>query len=483
MTRAEFSSHWRHGLIAAAREPAEAGDALTDCGDAFFRATGLPGRPLDRKMRAVLGELARVLPQAAGRDWRFVLRPDAGRLADRLREGMRRLVARRALLDALSPALPESVTQGLRRGPKLMAASNGGREPDVAADLERLAALRAVTRDIEALAPAVTDAGPVWAGLDTDVEAVQSLLAFQAVLPAALSAAPWSNGGLGLIAEGRCGGAAAGDLQRLHDLRTLEREVDDLDELRTITGGLWNGLRTRAPDVEAALSFQAALSAAIARLAATPVELASVKAPLDRLIGDGNALLTAGGPVETAGRAILDALDRYDTALRTFAELSGSSEAQIDATVGETPSRVAAASRGIPTLELKLHSWCAWRRTRDDSMVRGLAPLVAAMEQGRVAVEDLRDAFETDYCRWWLDGVVVDDEVLRSFVSAEHDEPAVDRPVPVRRDRAVRRRGVRRSLANPSVGRDRRHRAGPAGRHGRGSEVAPADRLLRPRGG
>ncbi|WP_208852361.1 DUF3320 domain-containing protein [Roseomonas genomospecies 6] len=479
VTRAEFSSHWRHGLIAAARELAEAGDALTDRGDAFLRATGLPGRPLDRKTRSVLGELARVLPQAAGRDWRFVLRPDAGRLADRLREGMRRLEARRALLDALSPALAESVTQGLRRGldllakhrelagqlsvaygagvatldvdglkaewakaqqsiwplrgmrskavvKALMAASDGSCEPDVAADLERLAALRAVTCDIEALAPAVADAGPVWAGLDTDVEAVQSLLAFQAVLPAALSAAPWSESGLGPIAEGRCGGAAAGDLQRLHDLRTLEREVEDLDDLRTITGGLWNGLRTRAPDVEAALTFQAALSAAIARLAATPDELASVKGPLDRLIGDGNALLAAGGPVETAGQAFLDALDRYDAALRTLAELSGSSEAQIDAAVGETPSRVAAASRGIPPLEPKLHSWCAWRRTRDDAMVRGLAPLVAAMEQGRVAVEDLRDAFESDYCRWWLDGVVDDDEVLRSFVSAEHEKRIAD---------------------------------------------------------
>lgn len=302
MTRAEFSSHWRHGLIAAAREMAEAGDALTDCGDAFLRATGLPGRPLDRKTRAVLGELARVLPQAAGRDWRFVLRPDAARLADRLREGLSRFEARRALHDALSPALPESVTQGLRRGldllakhrelagqlsvaygagvatldveglkaewtkaqqsiwslrgmrlkavvKALMAASDGSREPDVAADLERLAALRAVTRDIEALAPAVGDAGPVWSGLDTDVQAVQSLLTFQAMLPAALSAAPWSDSGLGPVAEGRCGGAAAGDLQRLHDLRTLEREVDGLDDLRTITGGLgWEIVRIWSTD-------------------------------------------------------------------------------------------------------------------------------------------------------------------------------------------------------------------------------------------
>lgn len=479
VTRAEFSSHWRHSLIAAARDLAEAGDALADCGDAFLRATGLPGRPLDRKTRTILGDLARVLPQAAGRDWRFVLRPDAGRLADRLREGLSRLEARRALLDALSPALPERVAQGLRRGLELlakhrdltgqlsiaygtgvatldidglkaewtkarqsiwllrgmrsmavvkalMAASDGSREPDVAADLERLATLRAVTRDIEALAPAVAHAGPVWAGLDTDVEAVQSLLAFQAVLPAALSAAPWSDSGLGPIGEGRCGGAAAGDLQRLHDLRRLEREVDEFDDLRTITGGLWNGLRTRAPDVEAALTFQAALSAAIARLAATPDELALVKAPLDRLIGDGNALLAAGGPIETAGRAILDALDRYDTAFRTFAELSGSSETQIDATVGETPDAVSEAVRRILSLEPKLHGWCAWRRTRDDAMVRGLTPLVAAMEQGRVAVEDLRDAFETDYCRWWLDGVVDDDEVLRSFVSAEHEKRIAD---------------------------------------------------------
>lgn len=479
VTRAEFSSHWRHGLMDAARGLAEAGDALTDRGDAFLRAAALPGRPLDRKTRAVLAELARVLPQAAGRDWRFVLRPDAGRLADRLREGVGRLTARRALIDALSPSLVESVTQGLRRGldllakhrdltgqlsiaygaaaatldvdglkadwskaqqsiwplrgmrskavvKTLMAASDGDREPDVAADLDRLAALTAVTRDIEALAPAVADAGAVWAGLDTDLEAVQALLAFQSVLPAALSAAPWSESGLGPVAEGRCGGAAAADLQRLHDLRALEREIEDLDDLRTITDGLWNGLRTRLPDVDTALAFQTALTAAIAMLAATPDELASVKTPLERLIGAGNTLLAAGGPVETAGRAFLDALDRYDAGFRSFAELSGSGEAQIDAAAGETPSRVAAVCRGIPPLEPKLHSWCAWRRTRDDAVAHGLAPLVAALEQGSIAVEELRDAFETDYCRWWLDGVVDDDEVLRSFVSAEHEKRIAD---------------------------------------------------------
>lgn len=479
VTHAEFSSHWRHGLIGAARDLAEAGDALTDRGDSFLRATGLPGRPLDRRTRALLGELARVLPQAAGRDWRFVLRPDAGRLADRLREGLGRLAARRALLDALSPPLSESVMQALGRGlgllakhreltsqlsiaygaaaatldvdglkadwakaqqsmwplrgmrskavvKLLMAASDGSREPDVAADLDRLTALRAVTRDLEALVPAVAEAGPVWVGLDTDVEAVQSLLAFQAVLPAALAAAPWSESGLGPVSEGRCGAAPAAALQHLRDLRALEGEIEEFDDLRTITGGLWNGLRTRVPDVEVALTFQAALSSVIGRLASTPDELASVKAPLDRLIGDGNALLAAGGPVETAGQAFREALDGYDAAFQTFAGLSGSGESQIDAIAGETPSRVAAAARGIPPLEPKLHGWCAWRRTRDDALMHGLAPLVDALEQGRVAVEDLRDAFETGYCRWWLDGVVDDDAVLRSFVSAEHEKRIAD---------------------------------------------------------
>lgn len=479
VTRTEFSPYWRQNLVEAARRLAEVSTLLMDRHDAFLRVTGLPGRPLDRRTRAALKELARLLPQAAGADWRFVLRPDAGHQADRLQEGLDRLRARRDLIDALPLPLAASIIRDLQRGldllanrrdifnqlsipygpavttldvdnlstewenaqqaiwllrgmrsravaRALMAAADGSQEPDVAADLKRLATLRDITREIDALAPAIADAAPVWAGLDTDIDAAQSLLVFQKVLQAALTAKPWTDDGLAPVAEGRCGIETASHLRRLNELEALEREIDEFDNLCTITGGLWNGTRTRIPDVNAALAFLAALSTIIGKLATTPDELASVKAPLNRLIGDGNSLLNTGGPVETAGYAFLDTVDLYDTALRTFAELSGSSEVQIDTAVGELPDSIAATARGILPLEPKLHNWCAWRRTRNDALTHGLTPLVAMMEQGSLAIEDLRDAFEADYCRWWLDGIVDGDEALRSFVSAEQEKRISD---------------------------------------------------------
>ena len=43
-----------------------------------------------------------------------------------------------------------------------------------------------------------------------------------------------------------------------------------------------------------------------------------------------------------------------------------------------------------------------------------------------VALGKVRDAFETDYCRWWLNAVVDGDDVLRGFVSAEHEKRIAD---------------------------------------------------------
>ena len=39
-----------------------------------------------------------------------------------------------------------------------------------------------------------------------------------------------------------------------------------------------------------------------------------------------------------------------------------------------------------------------------------------------------------------------------------HDEPAVDRAISAGRRQAVRRRDLRRGIADPGLGRDRRHR-------------------------
>lgn len=480
----EWSPLWQSRLITAIRTLAAAAEALTGATTRFREATGLPDLTLNRRVRDGLAVLARTLPTATGRDWRFVLRPDIRLLTDRMYQGLKLLKQRQALASQLSPILSDTVVQslkqgvdllelhrqiagrlsvtyrdsvtaldldglkadwfkaeqsmwpmkGMRRKPVLAALKANmivdeavnAKEPDISADLEHLSALRDVERDLDALGPILTGASHLWAGRNTHPETVKAGLAFQEVVPKALSGASWSKDGLDAVTDGRCGAGMSADFQRLLELRALDWEIAEFSDLRSVTGGVWADLKTRFEEVESALAFHQALAGAIAGLASTPDELAAVRRPLESLLSDGNALLEHHGPVADAGTTLLNADSGYRDAVEAFARLAARTAFELESKAGETPDALAEACRGILPLERRLNLWCAWRKTRNTALAHNLAPLVDAIERGAVTPGRLRDAFDTDYCRWWIDTVVDEDEVLRSFVSAEHEKRIAD---------------------------------------------------------
>ena len=475
----EWSPLWQNRLMEVVRGLAEAADELVSAAARFRETAGLPEFALTSRGRDGLAGLARILPDAAGRDWRFVLRPDFRMLADLLRQGLDLLARRQALAAGLSPPPAATAIEALKRGIELLAlhgqiasrlsvpyrdnataldldalkaewmraeqsmwpmkglrrkqvvsalaaVSGTAKDPDVAGDLEHLSALRDVEHDLVALAADLEGAEHLWAGRATDPETVKAALAFRDAVSLALAGSPWSEDGLAAVAEGRCGAMLKADYQRLLDLRGLDREIIEFDDLRVTTGGVWAGLKTRAEDVKAALTFHKALTAAIGGMASSLEEIAAIRRPLESLLGDGNPLLEPGGPVAVAAGALLRENAAYRSAMDAFCTLAATTPADLDRTAGETPQAVAGTCRGILPLERRVNQWCAWRRTRNAAMAQGLAPLVEAVEQGAVAPGRLREAFETGYCRWWLDAMVDGDEVLRSFVSAEQDKRIAD---------------------------------------------------------
>ena len=76
--------------------------------------------------------------------------------------------------------------------------------------------------------------------------------------------------------------------------------------------------------------------------------------------------------------------------------------------------------------EHKLNAWCAWRKVSHHAMALGLSPIVAGLTNGALTPSAVRRAFETNYCRWWLNAVVDSEHVIRSFVSAEHERRIAD---------------------------------------------------------
>lgn len=575
----DWSPGWQQGMVAAARAVQPAGQAVQAAYARLVAVIDLPAQPLTRGVRGAMGVLASVLPQAAGRDWRFVLRPDVRTVSERLQTAAALLTQQRALSAQLSPAWPSAVVAACRQGLALLAQRRtthaelglpwpqdlldelqkglalldqitqarqqlsvsysdqayqlnavqlqrewakaekaiwpmsmlgrrkiravlnavvtGEGEPNVASDLRILARIHGLRAEVELLELGPITEG-VWSGLKTRRELADAALKFQQILTAARADQPWDDAGLEAVANGRCGDRLAKELTRVRSLKLLdaqiaalanagpatdglwsglstngerleaalafkaaidavresgpltgehvrvvtgecgaalaadlqillrrtavERELASFDDLGPTTAGLWCGLKTRLDELEKALKFQASMAAVVANLATTPEGVAAVKAPLDRLIGEGNALLEPGGLVASAGQAYMEAWGALQPTIDHLASVGEfGDEAKIS--FGEMAlDELLQRCNAIVQAENRLNAWCAWRKVCHQAVALGLAPLVSGIENGAISAGKVRRVFETTYSRWWLNAVVDNEPVIRSFVAAEHEK-------------------------------------------------------------
>jgi very-short-patch-repair endonuclease len=469
-----WSPIWQQALLDAARAIGPLAEATDAAGGALFAAIGIREAVLDGRIRVALSDIARLLPDAAGRDLRFVLRPDAPTLWRRLADGLA-LVAEHAQLktglpapwqrevfDALtegcelvhrhrslqstlvgqwSPealrdldtlALLEAWKAGEKKGflfrgaalKKVRAAVDGavrGTPPeDLGPDLERLAEMRRIETRIATLPMTGGRSVYVWRGVASDLDAVAAALRLRAALAAVTRGETWTDEDLEPVEAGRCGVEASGTLAALRRLREIERELAAFEDLGTATAGLWAGLRIRAEDVEGALRFGNRLTASIMALSETPDRLVELNAAIGRLLGEANVLLGAGGSVAQAGRGWLEAVARFDAACGILAERAGHGP-DASEPLGATPSACAGAAAAILGAAPRINAWCGWRNARQAAAGLGLGPLVDALETGVVAAGDAAATFKVAYARWWLNATVDADGVLSAFVSAEHE--------------------------------------------------------------
>jgi very-short-patch-repair endonuclease len=298
-----------------------------------------------------------------------------------------------------------------------------GKCGDLAKDnLHRIREMKELENELSHVTSLCEDSSGSWAGFDTNLPVAQTFVRHQAALTAARAGAQWQDENFGVVESGLCGVPASANLARMRELVRLERQIDDAIELSQMTSGLWSGLKTKIENVDAVLQFAASLSSALANLASTPEALAALKGPISLLLGDGNMLLEPTGPVAGAGMLYSTALATFDAAVTQFSIASGLA-ASDRTSLGELlPAAIAAKARDVSAASGRLNAWCAWRKARGQAVSLGLAALVGGLENGAVPASKTREAFETDYCRWWLNAVVDADEVLRTFVSAEHEK-------------------------------------------------------------
>ena len=292
--------------------------------------------------------------------------------------------------------------------------------------LERLAQL---DFEMEALNALETATDRLWAGLDTHIPALEDALAFTGVLPGLRPAGAMPSavrGSFDQVAQGACGERLTKDYTTLKQREKIEAKLSALDDLKMLCPGVWKHLETDPDEVGRAVSFQRSMAGAVANLAADPEDVAQVCKVLEQLVTEGNALLDAAGPVAAAGHSYLEVLARLQPHIDHLASL-GSFTAQgqagySDIDVNELKRR----SEAIVVTEHKLNAWCAWRKVSQQAMALGMSPIVAGLVSGAVPPSHVGQAFETNYCRWWLNAVVDSEPVIRTFVSAEHERRILD---------------------------------------------------------
>ena len=315
----------------------------------------------------------------------------------------------------------------------------------LAKELTRLRALMALDAELKALENLSSATSGLWAGIATQTEILEAALRFQAELRDVQASGALSRDHEA-VARGECGEKQLADFQRVCQRAVVEQKLAACGDLRDPTAGLWRGLETQVDNVEKALRFHSSVSTAIANLAARPEEIGALKESLDRLIGEGNALLEPSGPITGAGEAYLSVLGVLQPTIDTLTvagRFSDPGKADFEQVpLNELIERCAALIRS----ESRLHAWCAWRKVRDHAVTFGLAPLVAGIENGAVAQGTMRGAFETNYSRWWLNSVVEQEPVIRTFVSAEHEKRIGDFRVLDERFTKVTREWVRAGL-------------------------------------
>lgn len=288
--------------------------------------------------------------------------------------------------------------------------------------LEQIARLDAQMAELGGLESA-TDG--LWKGIDTDIHALEDAIGFTSALSEIRSSgvmpATFEH-----VAQGACGETLAKDHATLKERAALEARLTDMDDLKTLCSGLWKNLETDQAEVAKAVSFQRSVAAAVSNLAAGPEDVIEVCKALERLVTEGNALLDVAGPVAAAGESYLDAIGRLQPNIDLLAS-RGTFTPEAEAGYSDADVHLLKdRSEAIIVSEHKLNAWCAWRKVSQQAMALGLSPIVAGLVNGAVAPSNVRRAFETNYCRWWLNAVVDSEHVIRTFVSAEHERRIAD---------------------------------------------------------
>ena len=287
-------------------------------------------------------------------------------------------------------------------------------------EVQRLKALSDLDHRVAECAVLADSSHGLWQGLATDAALLRAALAFErergALAQRGTLQAPHQD-----VAEGRCGPALQQQHALLHARAAVEAQVLSLAHLTTECPGTWNALDTDSEVVERALKFHASLRAGLLGLGLDASALAAVRRSLHQVLSTRRAELADAAVIGQACHAVLATLTGLNGAIELFCHTAAQPDSVRRAFADLAPAALAQAGAQLQAHQNSLRAWCAWRHAQADARQAGLSALVAAMETGDVTPAQAPTAFDVNYARWWLAQAVDEDDVLKRFVSAEHE--------------------------------------------------------------
>jgi very-short-patch-repair endonuclease/DNA polymerase III delta prime subunit len=211
------------------------------------------------------------------------------------------------------------------------------------------------------------------------------------------------------------------DAQVLIEIRRQGEAIDALDlQLKALRA--WNGHDSDPIRIDEIRALAQEIRAAVSRLADTPQALIEIRAKVMALIGNGNAFLAPDAPVGMAADDFLRSFQNLSEAVVDFDLHAGKPLRDSLSQGGYSIEELQATADSIAEHHADLNHWCGWQRRRNEALDLDLGPLVEGVEAGRVPIEEIPETFDAAYCTWWSERVLEDDDILRQFSSAEHED-------------------------------------------------------------
>lgn len=259
-----------------------------------------------------------------------------------------------------------------------------------------------------------------WVALDGDSIASDWVAASDAWWPKSLFAKS------GIKKQLRAGGASKkpnpeADAPILSNLRSKGSRLDeinkDLEHIR-----VWRDYETNIEVASKAQKLGIELRRLTAAIVDKAEDLSGIRTKLHSVLQSGEELLLEDGSIGRAAAEYDNALADFEEKITAFEGLSGSSLRSQFSASDSYLDDVLQAVGDVEQNKSQLNDWCAWRRVRDQASDSGLLKLAEAVESGVVQAGQARTAFEANYCRWWLDAAVDQDDVLKKFSSRTHTD-------------------------------------------------------------